>query len=83
MDNNISSEINACNINPENFECQNHNNISELNRTHYGLNNNKSCEFLYYKDDINNNNNNYKYIYDRWLTSIIFGFFIDLLNLGL
>ena len=81
LDKNISSEINACNLNPVNFECQSHKNISELNRTHYGLYNNISCEFLYYKDDISNNN--YKYTYDRWLTTIIFGFFIDLLNLGL
>ena len=41
---------------------------------------NNNCEELFYEDikDIS-----YKYMYDKWVTSIIFGCFIIVLNLGL
>ena len=42
---------------------------------------NKKCEFLYYDDDSINGVNN-KYIYNRWITSIIFISFIVCLNIS-
>jgi len=46
-------------------------------------NNGKDCKFLYYKGNGNSDEVTYKYGYDKWVTSIIFGCFIIVLNLGL
>jgi hypothetical protein len=41
------------------------------------------CNKLYYSGNSKNDEFYYKYIYDKWVTSIIFGCFIIVLNLGL
>ena len=42
-----------------------------------------SCNKLYYSGNILDDEIYYKYRYDKWVTSIIFGCFIIALNLGL
>jgi hypothetical protein len=46
-------------------------------------NNGKECKFLYYDGNSNSDEVIYKYGYDKWVTTIIFGCFIIALNLGL
>ena len=57
-------------------------NFSDALRPRYGDNNDK-CEYLYYNSNSNNDEIKFKYEYDKWVTSIIFGCFIIALNLGL
>lgn len=45
-------------------------------------NNNKECKYIYY-DNRGSSGFSNKYRYDKWVTSIIFGCFIIVLNLGL
>ena len=45
-------------------------------------NNNKECKYIYF-DNSNSDDIVYKYGYDKWVTAIIFGCFIIVLNLGL
>ena len=42
-----------------------------------------NCNKVYYSGNYDKNAFRYKYIYDKWVTSIIFGCFIFVLNLGL
>ena len=43
----------------------------------------KECKYLYYHDNEDSNGIDNKYVYDKWVTSIIFGCFIIALNIGL
>ena len=63
-------------------ECENHFYNNDAIRPTYGDNNDK-CEYLYYNSNSNKDGIEFKYGYDKWVTSIIFGCFIIALNLGL
>ena len=45
--------------------------------------NTKECKYLYFARNINEDDVSLKYKYDKWVTNIIFGCFILVLNLGL
>ena len=47
------------------------------------VNNGKECKYLYFHNNDGSNGIDYKYGYDKWVTSIIFGCFIIALNIGL
>ena len=62
----------ACKLSSPLAECQNPRTSKVSN-----------CNKLYYNGNGNNGAIYYKYMYDKWVTSIIFGCFIIVLNLGL
>ena len=83
-----NSEYDNCNIGSfsgfisvEN-ECKNPRDFSSVQRPVYGSDN-KKCEYLYYHLNDDNNQFSNKYLFDKWITTIIFGCFIIALNLGL
>ena len=62
------------------------NNINEQKIKYYDSSSNRNnekgeCDYLYYFD--NNADNEKRNIYDRWVTSIVFGCFIFVLDIGL
>ena len=67
-----SSEFSNCILTSPLGECKNPRTIKVLN-----------CNKLYFNLNGNNGEIYYKYMYDKWVTSIIFGCFIFVLNLGL
>ena len=80
FDNAANSKYSVC---TDSFsECEDHNINNDASRPTYGDNNDK-CEYLYYNSNSNKDGIEFKYGYDKWVTSIIFGCFIIALNLGL
>ena len=63
-------------------KCKNPTVYSSGLRPVYG-NDNKKCEYLYYHSNNYYNQFSNKYLFDKWITTIIFGCFIIALNLGL
>ena len=63
-------------------ECKNPTAYSSTSRPVYGSDS-KKCEYLYYHLNDDNNQFSNKYLFDKWITTIIFGCFIIALNLGL
>ena len=51
-------------------------------RPTYGDNNEK-CQYLYFNNNASENEISFKYFYDKWVTSLIFGCFIIALNICL
>ena len=80
-----NTKIKNCNFNSESRvpeeECKFHRINNKFLRPEYG--NELWCPVLVFNNDEINKNITNKYIYDRWLTTIVFGYFIIILNAGL